>query len=148
MLIYHFGSRDELVSAVVVESTRRAVEAVESAPAAPTIRSAVNRLWAVYLTEPLHSCLRIYLQAAATGLIGQEPHLSLARDSNEQWAQALRDYFVRSGAPVRRVGRLVMMVDSALYGFHLDLVTDRPDELAKGVDDLAVAAQVLARVAG
>src|SRR6476620_8448708 len=78
MLIYHFGSRDELVSDVVAESTRRAIEAVEEVPAAPTIRSAVNRLWAAYLTEPLHSCLRIYLQAAATGLIGHEPHLSLA----------------------------------------------------------------------
>jgi hypothetical protein len=94
----------------------------------------------------LHSCLRLYLQAAATGLIGHEPHLSLARDTNEQWAQALRDYFVRSGAPVRRVGRLVTLVDSALYGFHLDLVTDRPEDLAKGVDDLAVAAQSLAIV--
>jgi AcrR family transcriptional regulator len=148
MLIYHFGSRDALVTGVVAESTRRAIEAVEQVPAAPTIRSAVNRLWAAYLTEPLHSCLRIYLQAAATGLIGQEPHLSLARDINEQWAQALRDYFVRSGAPVRRVARLVTLVDSSLYGFHLDLVTDRPDELAKGVDDLAVAADALARVGG
>ena len=52
----------------------------------------------------------------------------------------------RSGAPVRRVERLVTLVDSALYGFHLDLVTDRPEELAKGVDDLAVAAQALAIV--
>lgn len=148
MLIYHFGSRDSLVSAVVAEATRRAIEAVQKVPAAPTIRSAVNRLWAAYQTQPLHACLQVYLQAAATGLIGQEPHLSLARDTNEQWARALRDYFVRSGAPVRRVERLVTLVDSALYGFHLDLVTDRPDELAKGVDDLAVAAQVLARVGG
>ena len=147
MLIYHFGTRDELVSDVVVEATRRAIEAVEQVPAAPTIRSAVNRLWAAYQTQPLHACLQVYLQAAATGLIGHEPHLSLARDANEQWAQALRDYFVRSGAPARRVVRLVNVVDSALYGFHLDLVTDRPDELAKGVDDLAVAVQALASVA-
>jgi AcrR family transcriptional regulator len=88
MLIYHFGNRDALVTAVVVESTRRAIEAVERVPAAPTIRSAVNRLWSAYQTQPLHSCLRLYLQAAATGLIGHEPHLSLARDTNEQWAQA------------------------------------------------------------
>ena len=146
MLLYHVGSRDALVTDVVAETTRRAIEAVERVPPAPTIRSAVNRLWAAYQTQPLHACLQVYLQAAATGLIGHEPHLSLARDSNEQWAQALRGYFVRSGAPVRRVGRLVTLVDSALYGFHLDLVTDRPEELAKGVDDLAVAAQALAIV--
>jgi hypothetical protein len=51
---------------------------------------------------------------------------------------------VRSGAPVRRVARIVTLVDSALYGFHLDLTTDRPDELARGVDDLAEAAQAIA----
>ena len=36
------------------------------------------------------------------------------------------------------------LVDSALYGFHLDLATDRPEWLAVGVDDLARAAQSLA----
>ena len=50
---------------------------------------------------------------------------------------------MRSGASPKRVGRIVTLVDSALYGFHLDLATDRPDELARGVDDLAVAAQAL-----
>ena len=144
MLIYHFGSRDALVSAVVEQATSRATAAVSSLPAAPTVRSAVNRLWELYRTQPLHACLTLYCQAAASGLIGEEPYRSDARASNELWAAALRDYLVRSGAPVRRVARIVTLVDSALYGFHLDLTTDRPDELARGVDDLAVAAQALA----
>ena len=144
MLIYHFGDRDSLVSAVVARSTERAIAAVDALPAAATVRSAVNRLWAAYRTEPLHSCLDVYCQAAASGLIGQEPYLSDARASNELWAASLRAYFLRCGAPARRVGRIVTLVDSALYGFHLDLATDRPDELARGVDDLAVAAQSLA----
>jgi AcrR family transcriptional regulator len=144
MLIYHFGDRDGLVSAVVVRATERATAAVDVLPAATTVRSAVNRLWAAYRTEPLNGCLDVYCQAAASGLIGQEPYLSVARSSNERWAEALRRYFVRSGASPRRVGRIVTLVDSALYGFHLDLATDRPDELARGVDDLAVAAQALA----
>ena len=144
MLIYHFESRDALVADVVVCATERATAVVEALPAAPSVRSAVNRLWAAYLTEPLNSCLDIYCQAAATGLIGQEPHLSVARASNQHWAAVLRDYFVRSGAPPRRVTRIVTLVDSALYGFHLDLTTDRPEELARGVDDLARAAQIIA----
>jgi AcrR family transcriptional regulator len=143
MLIYHFGSRDALVSAVVAHSVERAVTAVDALPGAPTVRSAVNRLWAAYRTEPLNSCLDIYCQAAASGLIGEEPYRSDARASNERWSAALREYFLRSGAPPRRVGRIVRLVDSALYGFHLDLATDRPDELARGVDDLARAAQSL-----
>jgi len=144
MLIYHFESRDALVSEVVARATERAIAVVEAMPAAPSVRSAVNGLWAAYLTEPLNSCLDIYCQAAATGLIGHEPYLSDARASNERWCVALCAYFVRSGAPARRVARIVTLVDSALYGFHLDLTTDRPEDLARGVDDLARAVQTIA----
>ena len=144
MLIYHFTSRDALVSAVVGRATERAVQQVNGLPGAPTVRSGVRRLWAAYRTEPLSGCLDVYCQAAATGLIGREPFLSVARASNEAWAAALREYFVRCGAPRRRVGRVVTLVDSALYGFHLDLTTDRPAELARGVDDLAAAADAIA----
>jgi AcrR family transcriptional regulator len=144
MLVYHFGSRDALVSAVVARSNERAVAVVEAMPAAPSVRSAVNRLWRAYGEAPLDRCLHVYVQAAATGVFGSEPYLSEARASNERWAAALRDFFVRSGAAARRVSRIVTLVDSALYGFHLDLATDRPDELARGVDDLARAAQALA----
>jgi hypothetical protein len=77
----------------------------------------VNQLWAAYQTEPLSSCLDIYVQAAATGLIGREPYLSEARASNERWVAELVDYLVRSGAPRDRVARIVTLVDSALYGF-------------------------------
>jgi AcrR family transcriptional regulator len=144
MLVYHFTSRDALVSAVVAKANERAVREVEALPGAASVRSGVNRLWAAYQTQPLSRCLDVYCQAAATGLIGREPYLSDARASNEVWAAALREYFVRCGAPRRRVPRIVTLVDSALYGFHLDLTTDRPDNLARGVDDLAVAAQLIA----
>jgi AcrR family transcriptional regulator len=144
MLIYHFTSRDALVSAVVAETTRRAVREVQALPGAGTVRSGVNRLWAAYRTQPLSRHLDVYCQAAATGLIGREPYLSDARASNEAWAGALREYFARCGAPRRRVARIVTLVDSALYGFHLDLTTDRPAELSRGVDDLAAAAQAIA----
>ncbi|MBZ5741346.1 TetR family transcriptional regulator [Nocardioides mangrovi] len=144
MLIYHFGNRDALVSAVVAHAGDRSVAAVRALPPARNVRAAVNALWAAYGEEPLNSCLDVYVQAAATGLFGSEPYLSEARASNQRWSVALQDYLVRSGAPTRRVGRIVTLVDSALFGFHLDLATDRPDELARGVDDLARAAQSLA----
>jgi hypothetical protein len=104
----------------------------------------VNGLWAAYGEQPLDGCLDVYVQAAATGLFGSEPYRSEARASNDRWGEALREYLVRSGASARRVARAVTLVDSALLGFHLDLATDRPDELARGVDDLARAAQALA----
>lgn len=144
MLIYHFESRDGLVSAVITRVTERAIEIVEALPTARTVRSGVNRLWETYQEEPMHGCLTAYCQAAATGLIGDEPYLSEARAANELWAAALRTYFVRCGAPPRRVRRVVTLVEASLSGFHLDLATDRPEWLAAGVDDLARAAQELA----
>lgn len=144
MLIYHFESRDALISAVVDAANQRGVDAIDTLPAVPGVRAGVNALWAAYRTAPLHRCLHVYCQAAATGLIGREPYLSDAHASNERWAQALRGYLVRCGAPTPVVGRIVTLVDSSLYGFHLDLATDRPEELARGVDDLAHAAQLLA----
>ena len=52
---------------------------------------------------------------------------------------------VTTGPPWQeRFRRGVLLSAAALYGFHLDLTTDRPEELARGVDDLAVAAQSLA----
>lgn len=145
MLIYHFGSRDSLVSAVVARSNERAMAAVAALGTAPSVRSGINRLWAAYQTEPLSSCLDVYCQAAATGLIGQEPYLTDARASAELWVTALREYLVRCGTPARRVARIVTLVDSALYGFHLDLIIDSAEELARGVDDLARAAEAIAQ---
>ena len=143
MLIYHFGSRDALVSAVVGRTTERAIELIDALPGAPSIESGVTRLWAAYRTEPLSSCLDVYVQAAATGLIGQEPYLSDARATNLAWSRALRDYVARCGASSTHAARVVQLIDSALYGFHLDLITDEAESLTRGVDDLARAADAL-----
>lgn len=145
MLIYHFGSRDGLVSAVVNRASERGMAAMAALPAATGVADAVVRLWAAYQEAPLSGCLDVYCQAATEGLIGREPYLSDVRATNERWATAMRGYFLRSGAPDERVGRLVTLIDSALYGFHLDLTTDRPDELARGISDLGLAAELIVR---
>jgi AcrR family transcriptional regulator len=143
MLLYHFGSRDDLVTAVVTRTEERAIAAIDALPAAAGVRAGVNRLWEAYQQDSLHGCLDIYVQAAATGLIGQEPYRSAVLEANERWVHALQGYLVRCGAPADRVARIVTLVDSSLFGFQLDLATDRPDELARGVDDLAAAAEAL-----
>jgi len=144
MLIYHFGTRDALVSEIVVNSGERSRVAIDALAGARSIRSGVNKLWAAYQTDPLNACLDVYCQAAATGLIGREPYRTDVRAVNAQWNTALESYLLRCGAPPRRVTRVVTLIDSALFGFHLDLATDRPQELARAVDDLAIAAQELA----
>lgn len=144
MLIYHFGGRDELVAAVVARANELSVAAVGALEPAEDVRAGVEALWRAYRADPLHGCLHIYLQAAATGLIGMEPYRSVVRETNELWYAALRDYITVCGAPPDRAGRIITLVDSSLFGFHLDLATDRPDELAAGVADLAAAAGAIA----
>lgn len=144
MLLYHFKSRDELVTAVVARTIQRAVAAVDRLRAEACVRAGVNALWRALLQSPLHQCIDVYCQAAATGLIGIEPYLSVVRESNDLWSEALERYLVRCGADATKVARVVTLVDSSLFGFHLDLTTDKPDELMRGVDDLAVAAQAVA----
>jgi AcrR family transcriptional regulator len=144
MLLYHFKSRDELVTAVVARATERMVAAVRALAPADGVRTGVNALWQAFQVTPLHECIDVYCQAAASGLIGTEPYLSVVRESNDRWSDALEDYLERCGAPADRVARIVTLVDSSLFGFHLDLTTDKPGELIRGVDDLAVAAQALA----
>lgn len=144
MLIYHFGTRDALVSAITTSSGHRAAAVIEALPASRTVRSGVKKLWSTYQSAELAPLLTLYCQAAATGLIGREPYLSDVRASNALWTRAIRDYLIRCGADAQRAARVVTLVDSALYGFFLDLVTDRPEELERGVSDLADAAQALA----
>ena len=144
MLIYHFGSRDGLVAAVVDESTNRSVRYLRGLPACRSVRAGVLRLWQAYTEAPLYACNLIYVQAAASGYLGKEPYRSSVRDSNARWAAAMRDWFERCGAPPGRLERITQLVESALLGFHVDLSTDSPDELSRGVRDLADAAQALA----
>ena len=144
MLIYHFGSRDGLVAAVIDEATNRSVAYLGGLPAPRTVRAGVLRLWKAYHEPPLHACNLIYVQAAVSGYLGQEPFRTAVRDSNDRWATAMRDWFARCGAPRARLERITRLVESSLLGFHVDLATDTPAELDRGVRDLADAAQALA----
>jgi AcrR family transcriptional regulator len=144
MLLYHFTSRDQLVTSIVDLSTERAIAVVRALPAARGIRPGVLRLWEAYRGDPLGRCVDVYVQAAATGLIGREPYRSITRAGNERWSHALADYLQRCGAPPRRLGRIVTVVDSTLLGLHLALATDDPTDLSRGVADLANAAHAIA----
>jgi AcrR family transcriptional regulator len=144
MLIYHFGNRDGLVAAVIDDATSRSVAYLNGMPAPRTVKAGVLELWEAYLRPPLHACNTIYVQAAASGYLGQEPYRTAVRDSNDRWEAAMRDWFLRCGASRRKVDRITQLVESALLGFHVDLSTDTPAELSRGVRDLADAAQRLA----
>ena len=144
MLLYHFGTRDELVTAVIEQANRRSVATIERLPAAATVAAGVWRLWQAYQQQPLRSCEQLYLQAAASGLLGQEPYRSGVLRANEAWTRALSGWLLRCGADPAPLARVVALVDAALIGLHLGLATESQAALDQAARDLAAAAQALA----
>jgi AcrR family transcriptional regulator len=142
MLLYHFDGKDDLVATVLRVSNDRSVAEVRAMPAAGDVRQAVLDLWDLVTTPRLARCQRMYVEAAALGLFGQEPYASVVRESNAVWVGAVADHLVASGTPRARAGRAVALLDAAMTGFQLDLpLAGRTEESRQqqAVTDLADA---------
>ncbi|MDX6301398.1 MAG: hypothetical protein QOF53_2612 [Nocardioidaceae bacterium] len=140
MLLYHFGTKDDLVARVLRLANDRSVAEVRRLPAAPDVRQAVLGLWDLVTSPRVASCQRTYVEAAALGLFGQEPYAGVVREANSVWVAAVADHLVASGVPRGRATRAVALLDAALMGFLLDLPLDAGDPVQdQAVRDLADA---------
>lgn len=138
MLIYHFGSKDALIAAVLEASCRRSVQTIQALPTSPSVRQAVLDLWEAYEQPKLQRCQRLYVEAAALGLFGREPYATSVRASNDVWLAEVVAHLERSGAG-DRAPRLAALVDAAFNGILLDQPLDESRESREIVDDLADA---------
>jgi AcrR family transcriptional regulator len=144
MLIYHFGSKDELVADVLRESNDRAIAQVAALPPSPDLRAAVADLWLTVQAAPADRCSRIYVEAAALGLFGREPYVSVVREANAAWMRALVAHLKQSGVPPSLAPRVAELVDAAFMGFQLDVpLSVDPADRARAVEDLAEAVAAL-----
>ncbi len=145
MLLYHFGSKDELVAAVLRTSNARSTAYVRTMKPSKDLRGAVRDLWAAMLIPQIYRCSRLYVEAAALGLFGEEPYASVVREANDHWIAALVDHLVRSGVRRPLAKRAVELIDAAFMGFQLDLPLDvNTRERNRAVADLADAVAALA----
>ncbi|WP_034267888.1 TetR/AcrR family transcriptional regulator [Haloechinothrix halophila] len=146
MLLYHFASKDDLVATMLRISNDRSVQAVRALPRSRSVRAAVLDLWRVSTSEESDLCHRMYVEAAALGLLGREPYVSVVREANEHWVGALADHLVAAGCTRTRVERAVTLLDAAFMGLQLDLPLD-PDESKRKrvVSDLADAIATIAQ---
>lgn len=144
MLLYHFGSKDELVADVLRTSNERSTSYVRSLPASADLRGAVHDLWEAVRIPAIDRCSRLYVEAAALGLLGEEPYASVVREANQHWTAALVDHLVRSGVRRPLARRAVSVIDAAFMGFELDLPLDvDPRARRRAVRDLADAVAAL-----
>ena len=107
MLLYHFDGKDDLVATVLRVSNDRSVAVIRDLPRPPDVRRAVLDLWVAVTSPGLDRCQRMYVEAAALGLLGREPYASVVREANAVWVAAVADYLVGSGMPraLARSGR-------------------------------------------
>jgi len=145
MLLYHFSGKDDLVATMLRESNDRSVAAIRALPPARTVKAAVRQLWRAVTSPAMDRCQRMYVEAAALGLLGREPYASVVREANAVWVAAVADHLAASGVPRARSARAARLLDAAFMGFQLDLPlgTDAA-ALGRAVEDLADALAAIA----
>ncbi|MDR7251495.1 AcrR family transcriptional regulator [Nocardioides sp. BE266] len=143
MLLYHFGTKDDLVAAILREANDRSVAYVTDLPASADLRAAVHDLWSAWGSPPLEPCTRTYIEAAALGLLGREPYATVVREANDRWTACLVTHLTRSGVDRPLAQRAVTIVDAAFLGFQLDAPLDPPALSRQAVADLADAVAAL-----
>jgi len=145
MLLYHFRNKDDVVATVLRVSNDRSVAEVQRLRPAPDLRRAVLDLWTATTSGQLERCQRMYVEAAALGLLGREPYVSVVREANRTWVAAIADHLVAAGADRSRVDRAVNLLDATFMGLQLDLPL-APDDPAhvRAVRDLADAVCAIA----
>lgn len=144
MLLYHFAGKDDLVAAVLRVANDRSVARVRALPPSADPRQAVLDLWAEVTSAEQDRCQRLYVEAAALGLLGRQPYASVVRPANRRWTAALGDHLTASGMPESAARRAVVLVDAAFTGFQLDMPLEGAASLRQAVRDLADAVATIA----
>jgi AcrR family transcriptional regulator len=129
MLLHHFGSRDELLLAIVDEVERRQMTVLPDAATQPA--DAMAAMWADVRRPELRRFERLFFECYARGAQGERPFARMLPGAVESWlsegdaktGHSADPAFVRLGLAVTR-------------GLLLDLVATDDDE---GVDAAAQA---------
>ena len=145
MLLYYFAGKDDLVATMLRISNDRSVGAVLALPRSRSVRTAVLDLWRVSTSDEFDRCYRMYVEAAALGLLGREPYASVVREANQRWLDALAGHLIAAGCTRARASRAVALLDAAFMGLQLDLPLDPDESNGKSVvSDLADAIAAIA----
>lgn len=135
MLLHHFGSREELLLAIVEQVERRQMALLRELPSDPA--EAIAAMWASLRRPELRPFERLFFECYARGVQGEQPFARMLPGAVETWLGADPDKTLDPA--MMRLGLAVAR------GLLLDLVaTDDVD----GVDAAAAAFAELVRAAG
>ena len=135
MLLHHFGSREELLVAIVEQVERRQMTLMRELPGDPV--DAIAAMWASVRRPELRPFERLFFECYARGVQGEQPFDRMLPAAVHSW---LEDDAARAYDPATmRLGLAVMR------GLLLDLVATEDRD---GVDAAAAAFVELVRRAG
>ncbi|MGV0787632.1 TetR family transcriptional regulator [Mycolicibacterium sp. XJ2] len=132
MLLHHFGSRDELLLALVGEVERRQMALAHDLPADPA--EAIAAMWANLRRPDLRPFERLFFECYARGVQGEQPFARMLPAAVEDWLS--REPRGTTDPAMMRLGLAVAR------GLLLDLVAT---EDLDGVDAAAAAFADLVR---
>ena len=103
-------------------------------------------LWALVRSPGVEACRRLYVEAAALGLLGREPYAAVVCEANDRWLRSVVTHLTKSGVARPLAKRAATITDAAFMGFQLDapLYAGTP-AMNRAVADLADAVAALGR---
>jgi AcrR family transcriptional regulator len=123
MLLYHFGSKDELFQAILrAARTREQQRAV-----APTENDAqpyntLRRTWQ-YLSSPKeHAFWRFYFEIHGLALQNPDRYPDVLHEGIHDWLRTIRELLIRDGAPEQQASAFATLIISVFRGLTLDLL--------------------------
>ena len=90
MLLYHFDGKDDLVATVLRVSNDRSVAEIRARLPPPDVRGAVPASGQAVTSTAAGPLPAVYVEAAALGLFGREPYVTVVREANALWVAAMR----------------------------------------------------------
>lgn len=120
MLLHHFGSRGELLLAIVDEVERRQIAALHNLPGDPA--DGVAAMWADVCRPGLRPFERLFFECYARGAQGEEPYARMHPGAVDAW---LGEVDALTGGTVDPA--LARLGLAAIRGLLLDLVATDDD---------------------
>lgn len=130
MLLHHFGSRDELLIAIVEEAERRQMSLVPELPTDPAEGFAA--MWADLRRPELRNVERLFFECYARAAQGEKPFNNLVPGAVDGWLRQVE----AAAAGVPYDGAMARLGLAVTRGLLLDLVATNDEA---GVDAAAQA---------
>jgi len=125
MIIYHFGTKAQLIADVLDLANRRLAESVTSLDQpAQSVRQVIERAWPLMASPQAEPATRLYVELCALSVRAPELWRDAHHRLREPWLRLLYDAFTGLGVPAARAATLARLVLDAMDGMLLDrLVT-------------------------